>query len=207
MSATKGIKKFCDKCQSNIGTYSFKRHYKSCDGSGLRKLKYGSNDSFYKCQFCEKSFKPRGMQNHIRIVHEGRTNSIITGKPTWNKGLVSADFSLNGKGNHKGVLLKERGHKCEKCNNTEWLGKPITIQLEHKDGNHFNNEKENLQLLCPNCHSQTETFNRRKPKNRISDEQLLYELKKCDNIYQCLCKLGLNSSSTNYSRANRLLNN
>lgn len=51
---------------------------------------------------------------------------------------------------------KER--KCEKCGITEWMGKEITFQLHHKDGDHHNNELENLEVLCPNCHSQTDNF-------------------------------------------------
>jgi len=57
--------------------------------------------------------------------------------------------------------LVEEGYKeykCESCGINEWLGKPISLQLEHVDGNHYNNNLENLKVLCPNCHSQTETF-------------------------------------------------
>ena len=51
---------------------------------------------------------------------------------------------------------KER--KCECCNNTEWLGKPIVLELHHIDGNRSNNNLDNLQLLCPNCHAMTDNF-------------------------------------------------
>lgn len=49
-------------------------------------------------------------------------------------------------------------NKCECCGITEWNNKPIVMQLHHIDGNPNNNKLENLQLLCPNCHSQTENF-------------------------------------------------
>ena len=49
-------------------------------------------------------------------------------------------------------------YKCECCGITEWNNKPISLQLEHVDGNHFNNALDNLKVLCPNCHSQTDTF-------------------------------------------------
>ncbi len=49
-------------------------------------------------------------------------------------------------------------YKCEGCGISEWLGKPLSLQLEHIDGNHLNNSFENLKILCPNCHSQTITF-------------------------------------------------
>ena len=48
--------------------------------------------------------------------------------------------------------------KCEKCNNTEWMGVKIPLELHHINGNHFDHRKENLRFLCPNCHSQTDTF-------------------------------------------------
>jgi len=75
----------------------------------------------------------------------------------WNKGNRYAIFEYNGKGQHKNALLSERGHSCESCGLSEWLNKPITIELEHTDGDRKNNCKENLKLLCPNCHSQTLT--------------------------------------------------
>lgn len=52
--------------------------------------------------------------------------------------------------------LKE--YKCEVCGITEWLSQKITIELHHINGNHYDNRLENLQFLCPNCHSQTHNF-------------------------------------------------
>ena len=50
-------------------------------------------------------------------------------------------------------------YKCECCGNIgEWQGKPLALQLDHKNGNHQDNRIENLRLLCPNCHTQTETY-------------------------------------------------
>ena len=48
--------------------------------------------------------------------------------------------------------------KCECCGIETWNNKPIVLQIHHKDGNNQNHSKDNLQLLCPNCHSQTENF-------------------------------------------------
>ena len=48
---------------------------------------------------------------------------------------------------------------CYKCKNTgQWMGKSLTLQLEHKNGNNKDHRLENLELLCPNCHSQTSTW-------------------------------------------------
>ena len=57
--------------------------------------------------------------------------------------------------------LFEEGYfeqKCYCCQNTKWNNKQIPLELEHKDGNHFNNELSNLTILCPNCHAQTSTY-------------------------------------------------
>ena len=43
--------------------------------------------------------------------------------------------------------------KCEKCGLSEWLGFPIPLELHHLDGNHYNNNFNNLKILCPNCHA------------------------------------------------------
>lgn len=68
-------------------------------------------------------------------------------------------------------LVKEgvKELKCEKCGNTIWNEKPIPLQLHHIDGDRTNNMLENLQVLCPNCHAQTENFCGK--KNRINDDK------------------------------------
>lgn len=50
-------------------------------------------------------------------------------------------------------------YKCAICGNTgEWLGKSLNLQLDHINGNNTDHRIENLRFLCPNCHSQTETY-------------------------------------------------
>ena len=51
---------------------------------------------------------------------------------------------------------------CEICGLREWNGKELMFQIHHIDGNHRNHVIENLQLLCPNCHSQTDNYSNRK---------------------------------------------
>lgn len=61
-------------------------------------------------------------------------------------------------------LLKDgiKEHKCERCENTEWLDEPIPLELHHIDGNHYNNDLSNLQILCPNCHAKTNGYSTKK---------------------------------------------
>ena len=49
-------------------------------------------------------------------------------------------------------------NKCEMCGITEWQGKLLSMQLDHIDGNSHNHILDNLRLVCPNCHSQTDTY-------------------------------------------------
>ena len=55
----------------------------------------------------------------------------------------------------KEKLIKEgiKKDECEICGISYWQGVKLTLELHHIDGNHFNNSFDNLQILCPNCHS------------------------------------------------------
>ena len=49
-------------------------------------------------------------------------------------------------------------NKCDECGIKDWNGKPLSIELDHIDGDRTNHKEDNLRMLCPNCHSQTETY-------------------------------------------------
>lgn len=55
-------------------------------------------------------------------------------------------------------------YQCRECGLSEWNGKPISLELEHRNGNSRDNRIENVELLCPNCHSQTTTWRGRNIK-------------------------------------------
>ena len=67
--------------------------------------------------------------------------------------------------------LKE--NKCEnpECGISEWQGKPIICELHHINGDSTDNRIENLQILCPNCHSQTDNFRSRNRNKKVLSAQ------------------------------------
>ncbi len=66
-------------------------------------------------------------------------------------------------------------YNCSQCmNQGEWQHNPLTLQLDHINGDHQDNRIENMRWLCPNCHSQTPTFTGRKhKKNKIKKPQYI----------------------------------
>lgn len=76
----------------------------------------------------------------------------------------------------KRFLLERDGHVCSGCGLSEWLGLPITIQLDHIDGQAETNQRiSNCRLLCPNCHSQTPTFGNKNYGNGRSKRRESYK--------------------------------
>lgn len=75
---------------------------------------------------------------------------------------------LKGRLRKAGLLSKI----CEECGIASWNGKPLSLQLDHINGNNKDNRLENIRMLCPNCHSLTPTYCR----SRASKKRLMYGL-------------------------------
>lgn len=101
-------------------------------------------------------------------------------------------------------------YACYICSNEgEWKGQPLVLQLDHVNGDNKDHRLVNLRFLCPNCHSQTETFCGRNDKNysvnnkKVSDEKLLSAMRVSTTVREALFTVGL-SGATNYQRVYRL---
>jgi len=70
-------------------------------------------------------------------------------------------------------LFKEgiKQNKCEVCEISEWNNKELNCELDHIDGDRTNHRLENLRILCPNCHSQTETFRAKNIKSLSMEDK------------------------------------
>lgn len=103
----------------------------------------------------------------IEITHNRRNKKYCSndcqGKHKSHETFLSGNYSKNAA---KKYIRRVTPNVCATCGiEPIWNGMTLTLQVDHVDGNNKNNNIENLRLLCPNCHSQTETWG---VKNRKS---------------------------------------
>lgn len=108
-----------------------------------------------------KIVKERIMKEDIDVSHFKR-GGTKGGTPKYSLEDILVENSTYTNGTKlKDRLIKSKliEYKCAECGNEGlWNGKRLVLQLEHKNGKHNDNRLSNLCFLCPNCHSQTDTF-------------------------------------------------
>ena len=127
-----------------------------------------SKNTYKSCLYCKKEFIQSRSQNRANIYCNSDCH---------NKSKTAKSFSLMEQGlkdYSKKYLINHYGNQCQKCGITEWNNAPITIELEHIDGDSTNNTFDNLTLLCPNCNSQTPTYKNRNKGNGRHFRRLRY---------------------------------
>lgn len=160
-------------------TYNPKYCSHSCSSTALNKILVKKNARPKMACKCGVEFYASKSANKVfcsTICHQRSIYDKYI--EDWLGGRVSGG-SKSGVSNfvRKFLHIKQNG-QCYKCKNSIWMGQPIPLELEHKDGNHKNNTPSNVCLLCPNCHSQTDTYgskNRgqgRSDRSRSSHETL-----------------------------------
>lgn len=102
-----------------------------------------------------------GIRSNCGPNHKGGNT-----KKTWQERLVISkkdDYRAKAYVLRRALIESGRKHKCESCGCIPfWNNKELVLQVEHKNGKFWDNRSENLEFLCPNCHSQTSTFCGRK---------------------------------------------
>lgn len=116
----------------------------------------GSNKK-YHCLFCGSE----NMWGHSKINRY--CNNVCQAQYKWINETIprieSGGGTCGSTPTLKKYLIEKFGEQCSECGiKSIWNSKPLSLQLDHIDGDSDNNYPSNLRLLCPNCHSQTETF-------------------------------------------------
>lgn len=106
----------------------------------------------------------------LKGTHVKRYNDKGIPKKWLSEILVENSTGNSNKLRERLIQYGVKKNQCEnpKCGITEWCGEPITLELHHINGNHYDNRLENLVLLCPNCHSQTSNFRGKKNGNLLN---------------------------------------
>ena len=118
----------------------------------------------YVCINCGKEFFDSESKNRKYCSHECQKEydyKIYINN--WKNGYENGVSGLYGISEHiRKYLFEKNNCKCQKCGWGEEneYSHQIPLQIHHIDGDYTNNKEENLQLLCPNCHSLTNTFGR-----------------------------------------------
>jgi len=160
----------CRKCHS-IKYYTPEQKIKQVQRSRERRSKlsleeqYKIKDKYKKetnCIICLTTFKYSPSQQtgnfcstkcqqemyynqYIFDWKAGRENGLCNTKHTSNSGYIK-------------TYMKKEFPQCLICNLSEWMNKPIPLEMDHIDGDATNNRPKNLRMLCRNCHGQTDTF-------------------------------------------------
>ena len=138
-------------------------------------------------------------------------------KMNWAKGktLTPNELIFTENSFYSNELVKQRivkndllQYRCNKCGIDAWQGETIVLDLDHINGDNKDNRLSNLRYLCPNCHSQTDTYkgrNKNTGKPKVSDQELLTAYKNCSTIRQALIEVGLAPKGGNYERMKKLI--
>jgi 5-methylcytosine-specific restriction endonuclease McrA len=179
----KGLKSYCSLSCRNSRERSVETKEKI--GHGVR-----NSEKFQKSIFTKTKFI-----DYKKIGEKLKKNA--------DDKILSSDFEKLSFGRLRKRIILEQDGKCNHCGINKWNNKDITLELEHIDGNHSNNKRENLEAICPNCHSQTNTWrgkNKNNNRNKISDEQIVKSYLITENIRQTLIDVGLSPKGGNYKR-------
>lgn len=138
---------------------------------------------------------------------------------SWNKGksvlddtekssiIFCENSSFNIVKNRRKSILNYFGNCCSNCKIIDWLDLPLSLEIDHINGINTDNRIENLRTLCPNCHSQTDTFRGRNIKSikknddgffRYTKDELIKSIQESFSIREVCLKLGITPKGGNY---------
>ena len=198
----------CNKEHNNNGKF--------CSKSCANSRRWTEADKIKKSEAAKNSLKvkesnkrtandPLKIEKYKKKVKERQYKKLV-------EDLQKSFDDLTG-GEKRIRIYNEQDYRCNSCKNDKWKDQKIPLELEHKDGNNLNNTRDNLELLCPNCHALTDTWRGRNKggnglrRNKVSDEKILDSLIFHNwNMRQALIDVGLVAKGNNYFRCHRIKN-
>jgi hypothetical protein len=186
--ANRNIKHFCNTICSNEYKRRNRKIFK-CDFCGKdlsrkRSTKNSKLKMFFCNKFCKLNAQKLGLFNNKKQLKCMKCDNIVNVDSRATKVLcINCKPFKRKKNNYWDVINGNRTikranisfknflfnnnikeEKCESCSLEEWYNKKIIFQLHHKDGNKHNNILENIEILCPNCHTMTDNWGFKKRK-------------------------------------------
>jgi hypothetical protein len=161
-------------------------------------------------QFCNTtcSNKSRRGENYNQSDRMPRGMWLAQQKQSSHDNMMNAKFEDLSWDLMRRRVLFEQQDVCNKCGISEWMGVPLSLDVDHIDGNRDNNNRTNLEALCPNCHSITDTYkgrNKRSMRDRHSTTDKIEAYKSTENIHQALLLLGMAPKGANYANMKKVL--
>jgi predicted nucleic acid-binding Zn ribbon protein len=145
-----------DNCDNTfLGTFNTTKQFCSNSCSASHNNKRRKKPFTKTCLHCNTTIHDKRKFCSNTCQHDYRTNVEMP--------LLISEGKVHTRSTLVKYLKKTFGHQCSMCQLTTWQNHPIMLELDHIDGNAANNLPNNLRLLCPNCHSTTDTW---KGRNR-----------------------------------------
>lgn len=202
------------------------------NGCGSPGLFYSKRLKKYRCQKSASSCPVVRLKNSVglkKAYETGRRMKMSQAytllsdeskaKMAWSKGksLSSDKDVFKESSRYSNLSVRKRilsqnilNYECEICGISSWNGQPLTLELDHINGKNNDHRIDNLRFLCPNCHSQTETYRGRNKNSgavKVTDDQLFQAYNSCLNMRQALMKVGLAAKGANYARLKLVIEN
>jgi predicted nucleic acid-binding Zn ribbon protein len=144
---------------SEVIPYDKKTENKFCNSSCSAIFSNSKRKKKKTCLVCENEIK-KGASKYCSLKCQ-QTYHFNQRLSDW----INGNYSAKSRNFFRRYLTETFGYKCSCCNISEWNGKSIVLEIDHIDGNFENNRPENLRFICPNCHSQTDTYKARNMGN------------------------------------------
>jgi hypothetical protein len=205
MGQRKGKPTKCEKCGYEISSFFFKQHSAKCDGIGP---KWATQSERAKNPGVK--YSPGGWNTGLtKETSEGVRANAEKVAESWKVRLEQqelVDFESLSQYSKKKRLIAESGGACNICGLSVWMGATMPLHLDHIDGDRRNGARDNLRVICPNCHAQTPTYcgkdrkydRKRGKKYDFSEEDVIRVVKESKCVSVALDKLGVGNSNYRY---------